>query len=128
MHDAFRRRMGRLDGSFPAAPEECDNLCSGADGTGTESSFGDTVGNAAAYGPQYRGGTVAAALYIGKGIGNFACRGFLTAPEERNDLTAGTGCIGAEGDCGCAVGNAVFSRPLDCIIIDVRSSCLLSHR
>ena len=90
---------------------------SGAIRVGAECGVGGSLGDVLLDRPQYRISIVGGGLYIGKGIGRTRCRGLLGTPQERDNLGAGAGHVGAERGVAGALGDAVLHRPQHSVVV-----------
>ena len=85
-------------GLLHAAIQEGHDLRTGAVVVGAEGSGGSTGSNTVLHGPQDRIGVVGVSGHIREGIHGAGNRELLRAPQEGDDLGAGTGHVRAE--CG----------------------------
>ena len=90
---------------------------SGAIRVGAECGVGGSLGDVLLDRPQYRISIVGGGLHIGKGIGRTRCRGLLGTPQERDNLGAGAGHVGAERGVAGALGDAILHRPQHSVVI-----------
>ena len=101
-----------------AAPQEGNNLSTGARSVGGEGCSGCTACNAVFDCPQYRITIVGIRRYICEGHLCAAwCRTACRSPQEGYRLRACAGSIGREGCGGGAAGSAILHCPLNCIIV-----------
>ena len=109
----------QLSRSLFAAPEEGDDLGTGADRSGGERRGAGAGGDALLAGPQ--DGLVVARVRDGVDItervaGGGRLRAAGGAPQERHDLGAGAGLVRGEGGAGRAVGDVLADGPLDGVV------------
>ena len=98
-------------------PDKGHDLSAGAVGIGTEGGICCTLGDVLLDGPQDRLGIVGVGLHVGKGIDSTGSRDPLTAPQERHNLSAGAGHIGAERGIAGALGDAVLHSPQHRVVV-----------
>ena len=90
---------------------------SGAGIIGAKCCSGSALSDLLANCPQDCIRIVGGGLHIGKGIGCTRCRGLLGTPQERDDLGAGAGHVGAKRGVAGALGDAILHRPQHSVVI-----------